>query len=83
MVNIAFGSVLKIWHDYREAGQNNPEEAQLPPMDALEEAYAHTDIDQMIIDEEASTVYLADADMSLDVGCHCQRICHRESGRYA
>ena len=68
MVNIAFGSVLKIWHDYREAGQNNPEEAQLPPMDALEEAYAHTDIDQMIIDEEASTVYLADADMSLDVG---------------
>ena len=49
MVNIAFGSVLKIWHDYREAGQNNPEEAQLPPMDALEEAYAHTDIDQMIM----------------------------------
>ena len=68
MINIAFGSVLSIWHDYREAGQSNPEKAQLPPMEVLEEANRHTDIEQMIIDEEASTVYLADSAMRLDVG---------------
>ncbi len=67
-MNIAMGSVLTIWHDYREAGEDNPEEAALPPMNELEEASKHTDINQIVIDEEASTVYLADPDMSLDVG---------------
>lgn len=67
-INIAMGSVLSIWHDYRTAGINEPENATLPPMEALEEAALHTDIYNIIIDEEASTVYLADAKMSLDVG---------------
>jgi FAD:protein FMN transferase len=66
--NIAFGSVLRIWHQYREEGINDPENAQLPPMDELREAAKHTDINQVIIDEEASTVYLKDPQMSLDVG---------------
>ena len=34
----------------------------------LKAASAHTDIDNVIVDEAASTVYLADPDMSLDVG---------------
>lgn len=67
-VNIAFGSVLKVWHTYREAGIALPQEAALPPMEVLLEANKHTDINKMIIDEQASTVYLADKDMSLDVG---------------
>lgn len=67
-VNIAMGSVLSIWHDYRERGADDPEQASLPPMERLQEAAKHTDIDQIIIDEEASTVYLADPQMSLDVG---------------
>lgn len=66
--NIAFGSVLRIWHQYREEGINDSENAQLPPMDELREAVKHTDINQVIIDEEASTVYLEDPEMSLDVG---------------
>jgi FAD:protein FMN transferase len=66
--NIALGAVLEIWHQYREAGIDDPENAQLPPMDALLEAANHTDIGDMIIDEEASTVYLTDPLMSLDVG---------------
>ena len=37
-------------------------------MEQLQEAAKHTSIDQMILDEEASTVYLADPAMSLDVG---------------
>ena len=67
-VNIAMGSVLSIWHDYREAGMSNPSEAKLPPMDKLTEASEHTDIDNLIIDETACTVTLTDPLMTLDVG---------------
>jgi len=67
-VNIAMGSVLSLWHDYRERGANDPKNAKLPPMERLQEAAMYTDIDQLIIDEEASTVYLADPRMRLDVG---------------
>jgi thiamine biosynthesis lipoprotein len=67
-VNIAMGSVLSIWHDYREAGMNDPSAAKLPPMDKLTAAAAHTDISNLIIDEVACTVTLADPEMTLDVG---------------
>jgi thiamine biosynthesis lipoprotein len=67
-VNVAMGPVLGIWHDYRETGVNDPARASLPPMELLLEAAKHTDIDKVIIDEENSTVYLADPEMSLDVG---------------
>lgn len=67
-VNVAMGSVLSIWHDYRTEGIDDFRNARLPPYPALEEADKITDIDDLIIDEEASTVYLAKAGMSLDVG---------------
>lgn len=66
--NIALGSVLKIWHDYRTEGIDDPEKAVLPPMDILEEAAKHTDINNIVIDETNSTVFLSDPEMSLDVG---------------
>jgi thiamine biosynthesis lipoprotein len=66
--NIALGPVLRIWHDYREEGKNDPENAKLPPMDKLKEAAKYTDIDKVIVDAEKSTVYLEDKRMSLDVG---------------
>ncbi len=61
-INIAMGSVLSIWHNYRSFGQ------ELPPMESLQEAAKHCDINDIIIDEKASTIYLADSEMSLDVG---------------
>jgi len=67
-INIAMGKVLKIWHDYRTSGIDDPTTASLPPIDLLQEAYKHCNINDIIIDEEASTVYLADPEMSLDVG---------------
>ena len=67
-VNAAMGSVLKIWHTYREKGIDDPENAVLPPEDKLREAGDHTDIQGIVIDWEESTVYLTDPDMSLDVG---------------
>ena len=66
--NVALGAVLRIWHNYREAGIDDPENAQLPPMADLKAAVEHTDIDKVVIDEAASTVYLEDPEMSLDVG---------------
>ena len=41
---------------------------KLPGMDELEAAAQHCDINNVIIDEDARTVYLADPDMRLDVG---------------
>jgi len=67
-MNVAMGSVLKLWHDSREAGLADPENAALPDGAALLAAAAHTDIDNLILDPDASTVYLADPAMRLDVG---------------
>lgn len=67
-VNVAFGAVLAIWHDYREEGIKDPDSAKLPPVELLEEKAQHTDINKMIIDEKASTVYLEDPEMRLDLG---------------
>lgn len=67
-VNVAMGSVLKLWHEAREEGINNPENAALPLEDALLAAAEHTDINKLIIDEAASTVYISDPHMQLDVG---------------
>lgn len=66
--NIAMGSVLKIWHKYRKEGINNPESSSLPPLDLLKEASSHTDIENIIINEADSTVYLDDPKMSIDLG---------------
>ena len=67
-VNVAMGGVLSLWHDAREAGIEDPANAYLPDQDALEEAARHADWSNVVIDEEAGTVYLADPDLSLDVG---------------
>lgn len=67
-MNVAMGSVLSIWHQYRTEGTYDPDNAKVPPMEDLQKAAEHTDIDQVQIDEAASTVFLPDPDMSLDVG---------------
>ena len=67
-VNIAMGSVLRLWHDARETGIADPSRAALPDQAALEQAAAHTDIDSIQIDVEESTVFLSDPEVKLDVG---------------
>ena len=67
-VNIAMGSVLRLWHEARSDGIDDPVNAKLPDAAALEEAARHVSFDTVIIDEAASTVYIADPDQSLDVG---------------
>ena len=65
------GSVLEIWHDTREDamddfGYLNPDD--LPTRDELEKANQHTSIDLLVIDREASTVYITDSKAAIDVG---------------
>lgn len=67
-MNISMGSVLKIWQDYRDAGIENPESAQLPPMDDLIAANAYASIDNIVIDRAAGTLFIKDANTQLDVG---------------
>ena len=67
-VNAAMGSVLSLWHDARTDGLRDPRSARLPNTDQLTAAAEHTDIHGVIIDEEASTVFLSDPELRLDVG---------------
>lgn len=67
-VNAAMGSVLKLWHDQRTAALEDPAKACLPRQEELLAAAEHTSFDTVLIDEEASTVYLSDPLQRLDVG---------------
>ncbi len=67
-VNIAYGAVLSLWHEAREQGLEDPAHAVLPDDAALEAAAVHTDINDVVLDENAGTIYLRDPEMSLDVG---------------
>lgn len=82
-VNVAMGAVLSLWHDYREAGVNDPENAVLPPMELLREAEKHTDVNDIVIDEAASTVYLRDPEMRLDVGSTAKGYAAEQVALYA
>ena len=61
-VNVAMGSVLQLWHAYREEG------VALPPMDQLEEASRHMDIGHVILDPDEQTVFFDDPELQLDFG---------------
>ena len=67
-VNIAMGSVLSIWHTYREEGLQSPEHAKLPSPQELKDAAEHCRIEDVMIDEKNGIVQLADPGMTLDVG---------------
>ncbi len=67
-LNVAMGSVLSIWHDYRTTGMKDPVNATLPPMTALLAAAEHVNLDAVVIDEVNSTVTITDPKVRLDVG---------------
>lgn len=67
-VNVAMGSVLNLWHEARSDGRDDPVNAKIPGDDELKAAAEHVSIDMLVIDETASTVYLSDPEVRLDVG---------------
>lgn len=67
-VNVAMGSVLRLWHDARNEGINDIANARLPDRQKLEQAAQNTSFACVEIDETASTVFISDARVRLDVG---------------
>jgi len=63
-VNIALGPVTNIWREYIRAGG----ELGIPSMDILNNANMLTNINDVVVDEENSTIFLRHEGMSLDVG---------------
>ena len=70
-MNIAMGSVLSIWHDFREK-MNDPSisvsSVQVPGIEELSAAAAHTDISVIELDYENMTVRISDPNAKIDVG---------------
>lgn len=67
-VNIAMGSVIRIWHDYREEAEKNNGVGEVPTLDELTQANQYTNIDSIIVDKENKTVYIDNENTSIDVG---------------
>ena len=68
VVNAAMGSVLRLWHEARSAGIDDPASARLPDATALQAAAQHCSFDAVEIDTEKGTVFITDPDVQLDVG---------------
>ena len=83
LTNVCYGSVLSIWHDYRQQGTDNPEAASLPDMNELKKASQHTDFENLVIDKENSTVYFKDPQLKLDVGAIAKGYAVREISKWA
>ncbi len=66
--NPAMGSVLRLWHDAREDGINDPANAYLPDRDELANAAQHMNPDDILLDLEKNTVFFSDPSLKLDVG---------------
>lgn len=67
-INVAMGSLLGLWHQYREMSIDNPEKAAIPLEDELIKKSEHKNIDAIEIDKENSTVYINDPDVQIDIG---------------
>ncbi len=67
-VNICMGAVLSVWHSERDRAAEDPQNARLPDINLLQKKSLHTNIQDLIIDKENSTVYFKDAEMQIDAG---------------
>lgn len=69
--DVTMGSLLKVWHNYREDGISKNEEGELgevPEKEELEEANQYKGWEYVEIDDENNTVFITDENVSLDVG---------------
>ena len=83
--DITIGSVLRVWHEYRDAGivlNSKGKNAPLPTDEELEKAAQHCGWQYVEIDEENSTVFITDPDVSLDVGGIAKGFAAERIGEY-
>lgn len=67
-INIAMGSLLGLWHEYREMSIDDPSKAAIPSEEELVAKSKHKNIDAIEIDKENSTVYINDPNVQIDIG---------------
>lgn len=67
-INIAMGSVLAVWHDYREKALDDPKSAAIPSEEELRSASEHTDISSIVLNDKDMSVYINDKNTSIDLG---------------
>ncbi len=77
--NIAMGAVLSLWHNSREAAEQEGSIPALPDRAALEEAAQHTNFEDVVLNEADQTVFFKDPLLKLDVGAvakgyACERV---------
>ena len=65
-VNVAFGSVTSVWHNYREASKDGA--GKVPTMSELQTAAEHCDIKDVVVLKSDNKVYFTDHELKLDVG---------------
>ena len=66
--NIALGSVINLWHDARDEAELDALRAYLPDRTSLLKANEHTDINDIVLDEENLTVTILDPNLRIDLG---------------
>ena len=65
--DVTYGSVLKVWHNYRDTATNTGK-GPIPDDDELNAAAQHVGWDHILINEQNNTVYIDEKGISLDVG---------------
>ena len=66
--NIMMGSLLTLWHEFREDAEDGQSSVTPPAESELRAAAEHISLDALVIDTEASTVFITDPDARIDVG---------------
>lgn len=83
--DITIGSLLKVWHEYRDAGialNQEGTKAPVPSTEELKKAAEKSGWEHVIIDEENSTVYIDEKGISLDVGGIAKGFAAERIGEY-
>ncbi|MBP3853390.1 MAG: FAD:protein FMN transferase, partial [Erysipelotrichaceae bacterium] len=62
----SIGSLLSLWHQYREQGQSDEKKAQLPPDQDIREALQHAGCDKIMINGDQ--ISFTDPQLQLDLG---------------
>lgn len=67
-VNIALGSVLTLWHNARDISSSHPENAYIPSKKILESASVHTNMDDVVLNDENKTIHFLDQNLKINLG---------------
>lgn len=82
MMNIAMGSVLRLWHNERTNASDYPEFAKIPDINDLEEASKYTNINDIVINKEKSTIFIKNEYTKIDVGGIAKGYVCEQIGKY-